>query len=103
MPRQWNWDHRSRLQCWPDGEFYFSLVAFRATRRSLTKSAYSRWRDSSSGWRKSDEGCTVVTTLGAIGEASNLPRSRVTRKEGPKIDCAAGETRQTTKPGLTRR
>ena len=35
---------------------YFASAAFTATRRSATKCLYSRSRDSSSGWRRSEEG-----------------------------------------------
>ncbi len=47
------------------GKIYSAPAALTATRRSATKFLYSRQRDSSSGCRKSDEGWTVATTLGA--------------------------------------
>src|SRR4051794_28692828 len=85
----------------PSPEDYFA--AFTATRRSATKSLYSRSRDSSSGWRRSDDGWTVATTFSANSDSNNFPRSRVTRNDGPKIAWAAVAPMQTSKPGLTTR
>src|SRR5206468_8350317 len=82
---------------------YFASAAFTATRRSATKRLYSRSRDASSGWRRSEEGWTVATTFPARGDDKTLPRSFMTRKRGPKMVCPAVEPRTTTSFGSTRR
>src|SRR5437879_8350947 len=74
---------------------YSLLAALRAARRSTTNRLYSRCRDSSSGCRRRDDGCTVARVLGASFEDNTLPRSRVTRNDGPKTVCAAVAPRHT--------
>ena len=82
---------------------YSLLAALRAARKSTTNFSYSRCRDSSSGCRRRDDGCTVARALGASFDDNTLPRSRVTRNDGPKTACAAVAPRQTNNFGLTRR
>src|SRR5581483_1139425 len=71
-----------------------------ATRRSATNAAIARARFSGSP-RRIDEGCTVASTCGANSTSSNLPRSTVTRKDGPNTDCAAVAPRSTRTSGCT--
>lgn len=82
---------------------YSLLAALRAARRSTTNFSYSRCRDCSSGCRSRDDGCTVAMALGASFDDNSLPRSRVTRNDGPKTACAAVAPRHTSNFGLTRR
>ena len=61
----------------------------------------SRRRVSSSGARRIDDGCTVASTSGASGDATNAPRCAVTLNCRPSSACAAVAPRQTIARGLT--
>src|SRR5713101_7661270 len=69
--------------------------------KSRTNRRVASLRAWESGARKIAEGWMVAAASGARGEGNRRPRLLVTRKEGPKIACAAVAPRQISAFGLT--